>query len=45
MNQKIKNRVSILKALGKKKGKDYFITDAGNLIIKKRGFNEVVRAI
>jgi len=45
MNQKIKNRINILKALGKKKGKDYFLTEEGNLIIKKRGFNEVVRAV
>ena len=44
MNEKIKNRIGMLKANGKKKGKDYFLTGEGNLVIKKRGFNEIVRA-
>ena len=45
MNQKIKNRIGILKASGKKANKDYFLTKEGDLIIKKKSFNEIVRAI
>ncbi len=41
---KIKNRISILKSIGKKVNKDYFLTDNGNLVIKKRDYNEIVRA-
>ena len=42
ISQKIKYRINILKSVGKKKEKDYFFNDSGNLIIKKRGFNEIV---
>ncbi len=35
-------RINMLKSNGKIKGKDYFLTDDGNLLIKKKGFNEIV---
>jgi len=42
LSQKIKYRISILKGLGKKKGKDYFMNESNNLVIRKKGFNEIV---
>lgn len=42
LSLKIKNRIGMLKASGKKVGKDYFITDNGDLLIKKRDYNEIV---
>jgi len=44
LNPRIKNRINKLKSSGKEKGKDYFVNDEGNLIIKKNGYNEIVRA-
>ena len=45
LDQKIQNRINMLKTAGKKMGKDYFLNDQGNLIIKKKGYNEIVRAV
>jgi len=42
ISQKIKYKISLLKGLGKVKGTDYFMNDSDNLVIKKKGFNEIV---
>ena len=42
ISQKIKYKISLLKGLGKVKGTDYFMNDSNNLVIKKKGFNEIV---
>ena len=42
LSQKIKYRISILKGLGKIKGKDYFMNNSDNLVIRKKGFNEII---
>ena len=42
LNQKIKYRISMLKGLGKVKGKDYFMNESNNLVIRKKGFNEII---
>jgi len=44
LTPRIKGRIRLLKSFGKKKGKDYFITEVGNLVIKKANHNEIVRA-
>ena len=42
LSQKIKYRISVLKGNGKVKGTDYFMNDSDNLVIRKKGFNEIV---
>ena len=42
LSLKVKNRIDILKANGKKSGKDFFLTEEGNLIIKKKDYNEII---